>query len=401
MIDIAFIKVKAGNGGDGAVSFRREKFIARGGPDGGDGGNGGSVFFVADSNMSTLMDFRSRDSYKGQDGQGGGKKKMFGLFGEDLYIKVPLGTLLYEIKNGREILISDMAEPGIIFKVADGGIGGKGNFHFRSSTNQTPLQYLPGTPGEEKELKLEIKLVADIGLIGFPNAGKSTLINKLTNANAKVANYPFTTLEPNLGVFKMRNGETLVISDIPGLIEGASEGKGLGDEFLRHVERARILVHLVDPLDGFEEYLNTFDTEILTAEQKSNSPLQLGYVMGYFAFDKYQKIRGELDKYNPELSKKTEIVVLNKIDLTEVKENIEGIKAIFLEKGIDIVGISGVTGEGISILEEAILEVLKKNPRRNVFEAQRPVKLLNITNLPNRKIIFGAERVKIMADRKI
>src|SRR3989344_9578862 len=375
MIDIANIKIKASNGGDGRVSFRREKYIAKGGPDGGDGGDGGDVYFVADPNKSTLMDFKAKPLYEATSGQAGGKKNMTGSDGEDLYIKVPMGTLVFEVIRGNEVLIGDMTEQGQEFLIAKGGTGGKGTNRCKSSTNRTPVQYTPGSKGEVRELRLEIKLMADVGLIGLPNAGKSTLINQLTNANAKVANYPFTTLNPNLGTTTLRNGQTIVIADIPGLIEGASEGKGLGDEFLRHVERTRLLVHIIDVYEagdstGFSEY----------------------------AIKQYDVIRKELSDYSEELTGKPVIVVVSKLDITEVRGNFDKISRIFKKRGLDILGISAATGEGIESLKYKIMTELEKAPSRKEFMAERAVKVYNIETLPNRRIVFrgivreGAER---------
>jgi GTPase len=380
MIDIATIKIKAGNGGDGAVSFRREKFIPKGGPDGGDGGNGGSVFFVADPNLATLMDFRAKTIIKATFGVPGAGRKMTGASAQDLYIKVPVGTLVYEVSGTKITLIGDLNELGQTMLVAKGGIGGKGNFRFRSSTNQTPLQYTPGTQGEEKEIKLEVKLVADVGLVGAPNAGKSTLINKLTNANARVASYPFTTLDPNLGTAKLKNGQTIVISDIPGLIEGASEGKGLGDEFLRHVERTRILVHMIDAFEAMQT--------------------QEDALMPEAALKTYEMIRNELKSYGHGLEKKAAIVVINKLDITEVKENFEAIEKAFAKKKIKIIGISAATGEGLDKLLEEIMKILEKVPKDNGFEVAKTVKLYTIDNLPNRRIVFGKDKV-LLAVRKL
>jgi GTPase len=370
MIDVAYIKVKGGKGGDGSVSFRREKYLAKGGPDGGDGGKGGDVYFLADNNLATLRDFKSKELFGATDGEAGSKKKMSGGNGADVYIKVPVGTLLYEIKNNREVIVCDLAEPGQLFLTAKGGKGGKGNHRFKSSTNQAPLQYTPGYPGEEKKMKLEIRLVADIGLIGMPNVGKSTLINKLTNSNAKVANYPFTTLDPNLGIYRLKSGEDIVIADIPGLIEGASEGKGLGDEFLRHVQRTRLLVHIIDITDGIGEK-----------------------DLAKHALDKYKIIRGELESYGQGLAEKKEIVVINKVDLTEIKEAFLKIQAKFKTKKIPVFGMSAATGEGIVELMEEVEKMLRSIPKTS-FSIAKPVKLYNMSNLPNRRVVFGMSRVR-------
>jgi len=369
MIDVAKIKVKAGNGGDGRVSFRREKYIPKGGPDGGDGGNGGSIYFVADNNLSTLMDFRSKRIFEVHSGEEGGKKKMTGKTSEDLYIKVPVGTLVYEKRDEKEILVGDLTENGEKLLIARSGMGGKGNFRFRSSTNQTPMQYTKGTLGEEKEVRLEVKLIADIGLIGMPNAGKSTLINFLTNANAKVASYPFTTLSPNLGTCVLKNGQMVVLADIPGLIEGASKGKGLGDDFLRHIERTRILIHILDPMQGK-------------------------------AVSNYDTIRKELAEYGHGLSDKKEIVVVNKMDLTESRESFSKIKKDFKSKKIEVLGISAATGEGVDVLMNRVTEVLEKVPRDVSFEPEKVTKLYTIDNLPNKRMVFDKGKV-ITLDRKM
>lgn len=371
MIDIAYIKIRGGNGGDGAVSLRHEKYIAKGGPDGGDGGKGGDVYFVSDNNMATLKDFKSREIFNAEDGQIGGKKKMTGFDGSDIDIRVPIGTLVYEVKGDREVLICDLSEVNQRYLVAKGGIGGRGNHRFKSSINQVPMQYTPGVKGEEKKIKLEIKLVADVGLVGMPNAGKSTLINRLTNANAKVANYPFTTLTPNLGMCRLKSGKNIVLSDIPGLIEGASEGKGLGDEFLRHVQRTRVLVHLVDVSDAQD-----FTPKALAEE----------------SMKKYDIIREELKDHSADLEKKNEIVVINKIDITEIKEALPEIIKKFKKRRIKVFGLSAVAGDGIEELLEEIEKVLEATPKV-VFETSQPVKVYNIDNLPNKKVVFKERRV--------
>lgn len=382
MIDNAKIKVKAGDGGDGSVSFRREKFIPHGGPDGGDGGDGGSIYFIADSNLATLMDFRAKALFKADSGQAGMGRKMYGVGKPDLHVKVPIGTLIYEIHTDREILIGDMDAHGKTLLVAQGGDGGKGNFKFRSSTNQTPLQYTPGSPGEEKELRLELKLMADVGLIGVPNAGKSTLINKVTNSNAKVASYPFTTLEPNLGICTLKDGQKIVIADIPGLVEGASEGKGLGHDFLRHVERTRMLIHLIDP------YYKGYD-------ESSKADL----VASSLAV--YKLVRTEMQKSVRELMSKTEIVVINKLDLTEVAEAFPAIKKAFKKEGIDVMGISGATGEGLDALLVRVMQVLATIPKISSYEESKPVKIYTIENLPNRRIVFNETKKTMRLDKRL
>jgi len=372
LVDVAKIKVKAGNGGDGQVSFRREKFIPKGGPDGGDGGKGGDVYVVSDNNMATLMDFKSKTTFEATPGFIGGKKKMTGPKGEDLYIKVPVGTLIYELKNGQEILVADLDSTQSSFKIARGGRGGKGNWRFRSSTNQTPIQYTEGVKGEVKTIKLEIKLVADIGLVGVPNAGKSTLLNLLTRSNAKVGDYPFTTLSPNLGILELPELGPVVIADIPGLVEGAAEGKGLGDQFLRHVERTRVLLYVIDPI--FE----------LARDNYVDS-----------AVKSFEMLRGELEKYNIKIAKKPALTVINKMDITEVAESFDAIKKKFLSKfGLNVIGVSAATGQGKEELVSSLITYLRQAPPREKFEVTSPTKLYNASNLPNRRMIFETEVVK-------
>jgi len=393
MVDLVEIKVKAGKGGDGKVSFRREKFIPKGGPDGGDGGRGGDIIFVADNNMSTLIDFKSKRIFEAEEGQQGGPNKMSGKSGSNLYIKLPVGTLVYEMREefsetggesiiesdfdeSRQILVCDLVSPGQEYVIARGGVGGKGNVNFKSSKNRSPLQYTKGTAGDEKILKLEVKLIADVGLVGAPNAGKSTLLNRLTNANAKVANYPFTTISPNLGILRIERGKDIVLADIPGLIEGASAGKGLGDDFLRHVERTRILIHLIDPLtDGYENL-------------DENS------------FKDYLMIREELSKYGNKLDSKKSLICINKIDVTEVKNALANIKKRFEKEGLEIFGISAVTGEGVDSLINKVISTLDKTPKDNIFEPEKVVKRYNIKNLPNRRVVFDKDRVVTM-DKKL
>lgn len=331
MLDLAMIFTKAGDGGNGAATFRREKYAPKGGPDGGDGGNGGSVYLIGDANLRTLDYFASHQKFNAQQGENGRKRRQDGAKGEDLYIKVPLGTVVWQVENpvdSKEALIAlskelraysednqqpmrmdqspvgEILEDGDVIKVAQGGRGGLGNENFKSPTNQAPEYAQKGKPGEEKWLVLELKLLADIGFIGLPNVGKSTLLSVLTAARPKIADYHFTTLSPNLGVMKTSNGKELVLADIPGLIEGASKGKGLGHEFLRHIERCRLLVHVLAPSPEF-----LTDTEQLITQMQQD----------------YHTIRAELKAYTPRLIEKPEIIAVNKIDIinSEQQQQIE------------------------------------------------------------------------------
>lgn len=397
MIDTALIKIQAGDGGNGRVSFRREKYVPKGGPDGGDGGDGGSVYFTGDRNMSTLMDFRSKPFYKAQDGEEGGKKQMHGANGKDLYIKVPVGTLIYEKRLDDEVLVSDLNKHEKAFLAARGGTGGKGNYRFKSSVNRTPVQYTEGVKGEEKEVKLEIKLIADVGLIGAPNAGKSTLLNKLTKSNAKVASYPFTTLSPNLGTYTLKSGKSIIIADIPGLIEGASEGKGLGDEFLRHIERTRLLVFIIDPLSP--AFISEGDASSFYKDDNSMSEKDIKYdekSLSENTVKTYEIITNELINYGRNLDKKETIIVINKTDITEIKENMGNIIVQLKHKlGQDtqVFGISAATGEGIEDLMNHVMKLLSKIPEGVEFKTEKPVKLYTIENLPNKRIVYK-ENVK-------
>jgi len=376
MIDTVNIKIKSGKGGDGRVSFLREKYKPKGGPDGGDGGRGGDVILVADENYHTLRDFRSKPNLEAQNGEAGKMNNMFGKAGEDIIIKIPVGTLVYELRNEEEVLVGDFIKHEQSMVVAKGGVGGKGNFRFRSSMNQTPTQFTYGGPAVIKELKLEIKLVADVGIIGLPNAGKSTLINQLTKAAAKIGNYPFTTLEPNLGV-AIVNNRRIVFADIPGLIEGASEGKGLGDEFLRHVERNKVLLHLIDP---------TFDAETNGLIDFSHDENILENVI-----KNYEIIRNELKNFKSkyvELFSKKEIVVINKIDITEVRENQEKIKSLFSQMQLEVYFISAFTGEGVPEVLKKLDELVDKT-EEIIFERKKPVKIIHIEDLKNRRFVYN------------
>ena len=298
-VDEATIRVHAGNGGNGCASFRREKFIPFGGPDGGDGGGGGSVWLVADEGLNTLVDFRHQRVYRAKRGENGMSRQMSGKGGEDLLIRVPVGTSVINVDTDEEI--GDLTENGARLLVAQGGYGGKGNIHFKSSVNRAPRKATSGSPGEERELKLELKVLADVGLLGFPNAGKSTLIRAVSAATPKVADYPFTTLQPHLGVVRIETDRSFVIADIPGLIEGAAEGAGLGIQFLKHIARTRLLLHVVDiaPFDG------------------SGDPIE-----------QIHAIEQELKRFDPKLLKKPRWLVFNKADLLPEDEREKTAKAL-------------------------------------------------------------------------
>lgn len=306
LVDEAEIQVSAGNGGNGCVGFRREKFIPLGGPDGGDGGNGGSVWLVADENLNTLVDFRHQRQFRARRGENGMGRQMYGKAGEDLVITVPVGTVVVNVETDESI--GDLVNHGDRLLVAKGGQGGLGNMHFKSSVNRAPRKALPGLPGEERVLKLELKLLADVGLLGFPNAGKSTLIRAVSAATPKVADYPFTTLYPNLGVVSVEQYRSFVIADIPGLIEGAADGAGLGAQFLRHLQRTSLLLHLVDvaPMEG--------GVEVGPAEQ-------------------VRAIERELEKHDPALLAKPRWLVFNKADLLLEEEREATVRAIVEELG--------------------------------------------------------------------
>ena len=325
-VDKAKIHVKAGDGGNGCVAWRREKFVPLGGPAGGNGGKGGDVILKADSRVQTLMDFKYKIHFKAERGQHGSGSNKHGKAGEDLVIKVPVGTVVKDAETGE--VIADLTKEGQEVIVAKGGKGGKGNAAFKTSTNQAPDYAEEGEKGEEKWIELELKLLADVGIIGFPNAGKSTLISVLSNARPKIADYPFTTLSPVLGVVKLDIGKSLVLADIPGLIEGASQGAGLGHEFLRHIERTKFLLHVID-ISNFRE----------------REPLEA-----------FEIINKEMEQYSPELTKKPQIVVGNKIDILSDKEEIDRLKKAFEEKGYRFIPVSLATKEGIDELKKALQE---------------------------------------------
>lgn len=331
-VDEATIRVQAGNGGHGCLSFRREKFVEKGGPDGGDGGHGGDVFLVADASINTLVDFRVARKFRAESGQGGAGRNKTGRSGDDLQVKVPCGTIIHDVDTGE--LIGDLTEHGERLKVAEGGRGGHGNTRFKSSTNRAPRKITNGTPGEARHLALELKLLADVGLVGLPNAGKSTLIRSMSAAKPKVADYPFTTLHPNLGVVSVGPLQSFVMADVPGLIEGAAEGAGLGIQFLKHLQRTRLLLHLVDiaPIDDAARPVADF-----------------------------QAIQDELGKFSEDLSSKPRWLVINKIDLL-AEDRLEATKKELLSElgwGGPVFEISAVTGKGTDSLGQAVMQYLE------------------------------------------
>lgn len=324
-IDEATIQVKAGDGGNGCISFRREKYVPKGGPNGGDGGRGGSIILQASSSVKTLLDFKYRSHFKAERGQHGMGKNMTGRSAEDLIIKIPCGTVVYDKVTGE--VIADFVRDGQSIVIARSGKGGLGNQHFATSTRQAPRIAYPGKPGEERTLKLELKMIADVGIIGCPNAGKSTLLSRISSAHPEIASYPFTTKSPNLGVVKVGDWDTFTAADIPGLLEGAHAGTGLGDKFLRHIERTKILIHLIDAAG----------------------------VDGRNPADDFKSINKELKLFSKELAKKPQIVALNKMDLPDARKNLPKIKKA-LPKKIKVFPISGATGEGI---DKLVIEVSK------------------------------------------
>lgn len=344
-VDIAKIKIKAGDGGDGVVSFHREKYVAAGGPDGGDGGKGGNIIFVVDDNLATLADFRYKRKYTAENGKNGDKGKRNGKKADDLIIKVPRGTIIKEVESG--IIMADMSDNDS-FVAAKGGRGGWGNNHFATATRQAPRFAKNGTPGEEWEVSLELKLLADVGLLGFPNVGKSTLISVISQAKPIIANYHFTTLTPVLGVVSMGEGNSFVMADIPGLIEGASEGIGLGHEFLRHVERCRMLVHIVD-VSGSE---------------------------GRDPIDDFNAINAELEQFNPELAHCPQIVVANKVDLA-TQEQLDSFEQYIKDKGYEYFTIIAPIAQGTKELVSAMWSKLQTLPPIKRYEREEiPLEVL-------------------------
>jgi GTP-binding protein len=325
-VDEAQIWVKAGDGGNGCVSFRREKYVAKGGPDGGDGGRGGHVYFEAAEDLDTLLDFAGKHHWRAKDGGHGQGSNKTGSDGDDLVIRVPMGTLIYD--TDIDLLLKDLNEVGMKVTVCRGGKGGKGNKKFATATHQTPREFEPGKPGQERNLRLELKLIADVGLVGLPNAGKSTLISRCSAARPKIASYPFTTLEPVLGIVELSDYRRFVMADIPGLIEGASQGAGLGHDFLKHIERTTILVHILDimPMDGSDPVEN------------------------------YRTIRNELAQHSETLAQKGEVIVCNKTDLDPDGSRLRQLREAL---GSDIAAVSAATGQGLKDLSELLWQRIK------------------------------------------
>ena len=338
--DYTKIIIKSGDGGNGAVSFRREKYVAAGGPDGGDGGKGGDIYFQVDKDKNTLIDFRYNKKFKAGNGENGSGSHCNGKYGKDLYIKVPIGTVIKDVETGK--VVADLSTPEQTELVLKGGRGGRGNSHFATSTRQAPRFAQDGEKGEEKELILELKLLADVGLLGYPNVGKSTFLSKVTDARPKIANYHFTTLEPNLGVVKTKSGNSFVIADIPGIIEGASEGVGLGLQFLRHIERTRLLLHFID-----------------VSGEEGRDPVE-----DYYAINK------ELKKYSEKLSQRKQILVATKIDVMQDETRIKELEELAQKENLELYKISAVTGEGVQKLIDHVSKVLETLPKEELIETE-------------------------------
>ena len=335
--DYTKIIIKAGDGGNGAATFRREKYVAAGGPDGGDGGNGGNIYFQVDKDKNTLIDFRYNKKFKAKNGENGSGSHCNGKYGEDLYIKVPIGTVVKDAKTGQ--VVADLFKPNQKELILKGGRGGRGNSHFATSTRQAPRFSEDGEKGEEKEIILELKLLADVGLLGFPNVGKSTFLSIVTDAKPKIANYHFTTIIPNLGVVKTKNGDGFVIADIPGIIEGASEGVGLGIQFLRHVERTRLLLHFLD-----------------VSGEEGRNPV-----------DDFNAINNELKKYSQKLAKRKQIIVANKMDVVN-DEILKQVEELAKKEELELYKISGATKQGVQELIDYVEKTLQTLPKEDLIE---------------------------------
>ena len=354
--DRAKIYIRSGKGGDGHVSFRRELYVPNGGPDGGDGGRGGDVIFEVDEGLNTLYDYRHKTKYSAQNGEEGGKRRCHGKDGEDIILKVPEGTIIREETSGK--VVADMSGDNRRQIILKGGRGGLGNQHFATATMQVPKYAQPGQPAQELNVTLELKVIADVGLVGFPNVGKSTLLSRVTNARPKIANYHFTTLNPNLGVVDLKGSKGFVIADIPGLIEGASEGVGLGHEFLRHIERTKVLIHMVD-----------------AASTEGRDPV-----------DDIYKINAELEAYNPDIAARPQVIAANKIDALYrgEAETLDRLKAEFEPKGIRVFPISAVSGKGLDELLYHVRTMLDQLDDTPVTFAQEyfPEEMLAVEDLP-------------------
>jgi GTP-binding protein len=345
-IDRATIKVTSGAGGDGAVAFRHEKYVAYGGPSGGDGGNGGSIVLVATGDLQTLLDFQYRREFAAESGKAGGTTNKTGKSGHDIPIRIPCGTVVYDAESGA--LLADLVEPGESFVPAKGGRGGRGNASFATPTNRAPVTFEPGSPGERRSLRLELKLLADVGIVGLPNAGKSTLISAVSAARPKIADYPFTTVEPHLGVVRFAEGEHIVLADVPGLIEGAHRGAGLGHEFLRHLERTRVLVHVVDLSGGLP----------------GSDPLEA-----------WQTIETELARYSPDLAERPRVAALNKLDLPEAREHEPRVREALEANGVPVFAISAATRAGLEPLLSHSRRMVAETPAPERFEPSRAPEL--------------------------
>lgn len=373
--DSANIYIRSGKGGDGHVSFRREPYVPAGGPDGGDGGKGGDIIFEVDEGLNTLVDFRFKRKFSAMDGENGGKQRCSGKDGEDLVLKVPEGTVIKETESGK--VIADMSHGNRREVILRGGRGGKGNQHYATATMQVPKYAQPGQKPQELNVTLELKVIADVGLVGFPNVGKSTFLSRVTNAKPKIANYHFTTLNPNLGVVDLNDTEGFVIADIPGLIEGASEGIGLGHEFLKHIERTKVIIHLVD-----------------AAGTEGRDPV-----------DDIKKIKNELVSYNEELLQKPQVIAANKIDVLfgeEEEEAIQRIKDAFESEGIQVFPISAVSGKGVKELLYHVNEMLKGIEEKPiVFEREYFPENLTQSEEPYSVTFDEAENVYVVEGPRI
>ncbi len=362
--DYVKIYAQAGKGGDGAISFRREKYVAAGGPDGGDGGRGGNVYFKVDKDVNTLINFRYKKIFKATPGENGQGARKYGKSGKDLYISVPIGTVVKDAETNE--VLADLSEPEEVALLLKGGKGGLGNSHFATATRQAPRFAQDGEPGEEKEFILELKLLADVGLLGFPNVGKSTFLSVVTSATPKIANYHFTTIDPNLGVVKSKYGDSFVIADIPGIIEGASQGTGLGIQFLRHIERTRLLLHFID-----------------VSMSEGRNPIE-----------DYKTINNELKEYSEKLAKRTQVIVATKADIMTDETGFNELKKMAEKNNQKIFKISSATGEGIDELMNYVSEKLKTLPKED---------LIDISNTAKKKVYtldVDKDRFEIQKDGK-